>query len=80
MVSSVSVAEQRPRRFGAPAKASRWLVLHCELCNRRYYLIPWIVWVSASCIILIILWCLRAIIAIKDQVHNYVPFSANKTS
>ncbi|XP_075543128.1 uncharacterized protein LOC142576737 isoform X2 [Dermacentor variabilis] len=35
--------------------------------NRRYYLIPWIVWVSASCIILIILWCLRAIIAIKDQ-------------
>ncbi|XP_072143128.1 uncharacterized protein [Dermacentor andersoni] len=36
--------------------------------NRRYYLIPWIVWVSASCIILIILWCLRAIIAIKDQV------------
>ncbi|XP_077508186.1 uncharacterized protein LOC144119452 isoform X4 [Amblyomma americanum] len=37
--------------------------------NRRYYLIPWIVWVSASCIILIILWCLRAIIAIKDQVY-----------
>ncbi|KAH6932020.1 hypothetical protein HPB50_002514 [Hyalomma asiaticum] len=32
MVSSVSAAEQRPRRFGASAKASRWLVLHCELC------------------------------------------------
>ncbi|KAH6940167.1 hypothetical protein HPB50_025975 [Hyalomma asiaticum] len=31
MVSSVSAAEQRPRRFGASAKASRWLVLHCEL-------------------------------------------------
>ncbi|KAH6921987.1 hypothetical protein HPB50_007242 [Hyalomma asiaticum] len=35
MVSSVSAAEQRPRRFGASAKASRWLVLHCELCERH---------------------------------------------
>ncbi|KAH6933683.1 hypothetical protein HPB50_017578 [Hyalomma asiaticum] len=33
MVSSVSAAEQRPRRFGASAKASRWLVLLCELCT-----------------------------------------------
>ncbi|KAL3186368.1 hypothetical protein MRX96_028086 [Rhipicephalus microplus] len=44
------------------------IILRIEITNRRYYLIPWIVWVSASCIILIILWCLRAIIAIKDQV------------
>ncbi|KAH6938888.1 hypothetical protein HPB50_014585 [Hyalomma asiaticum] len=34
MVSYASAAEQRPRRFGASAKASRWLVLHCELCGQ----------------------------------------------
>ncbi|XP_064471070.1 uncharacterized protein LOC135385589 [Ornithodoros turicata] len=37
------------------------------LKNRRYYLIPWIIWMSASCIILIILWIIRSIIAIKDK-------------
>ncbi|CAN7985794.1 unnamed protein product [Ixodes hexagonus] len=46
------------------------------LKKRRYYLIPWIVWLSASCIILIILWCLRAIIAVKDQATSDIALLA----
>ncbi|CAN7986947.1 unnamed protein product, partial [Ixodes pacificus] len=46
------------------------------LKKRRYYLIPWIVWLSASCIILIILWSLRAIIAVKDQVISDIALLA----
>ncbi|KAH6925507.1 hypothetical protein HPB50_006199 [Hyalomma asiaticum] len=61
MVSSVSAAEQRPRRFGASAKASRWLVLHCELCHasRKDMANVHVTYLLAAFCVLSLLGCLR---------------------